>query len=516
MTIKSPVPETHPDQLAHVDPVPEERLTFRIGIIGALIPPLIFLAGVIAYFVIFGVFDMTALTASGLVGLLVAGLFARSYSRYWESVIAGVASRNAGTLLLILLAVSLIAAMITQTGVSGGFVWLAGQLGIGGGVFVAVTFVMVCIISMATGSSLGTMFTAFPIFYPAGVILGADPVLLAGAILSGGLFGDNLAPISDSTIVSASTQRYRRRIGVAEVAGVVRSRARYALLAAGISGILFLVLGLMLGNDGPDGATVGTDGQGDPLGLIMVAPIVVLLAVAFWKRDIFLATTIGLIAGIATGLLSGLLNPADVMSVNDEGQPSGFLITGIADMLPLVGLAIVVFGITGVLQGAGVFDAILQLVSRSARSRTPLGAELAIGLGGAATAAIFAGVNSPAMLLFGPVADRLGAAAQLHPYRRANVMDCFTLGIGAVIPVGSVFLLISSQLTAGYEGVPEVSALAIFSAAFYPFALTVVMLIAVFTGWGRRFEGPNGAELRTAPAPAVSGDGVTGTTRPEV
>src|SRR5690242_17063668 len=82
-----------------------ERLTFRIGILGALLAPAAFLAGVVAYFVIFGVLDMNALTASGLAGLLVAALFATSYSRFWECVIGGVSARNSVTLLLILLTV---------------------------------------------------------------------------------------------------------------------------------------------------------------------------------------------------------------------------------------------------------------------------------------------------------------------------------------------------------------------------------------------------------------------------
>ncbi|WP_055933122.1 hypothetical protein [Agreia sp. Leaf283] len=71
--------------------------------------------------------------------------------------------------------------------------------------------------------------------------------------------------------------------------------------------------------------------------------------------------------------------------------------------------------------------------------------------------------------------------------------------------VESVFLLISNHLTAGYEGVPEVSAMAIFTTAFYPVALTTVMVIAVVTSWGRRFEGPGGADLRTASDPDISG-----------
>lgn len=475
-------------------------MTFRCGVLGALIAPAAFLTGVVVYFVVFGVFDLDALTASGLAGLLVAALFATSYSRFWDCVIAGISSRNAVTLLLILLAVSLVAAMITQADVAGGFVWLAGQIGIGGGPFAAVTFVLVCIVSMATGSSFSAMFTAFPIFDPAGVVLGADPVLVAGAILSGALFGDNLAPISDSTIVSASTQRYRRRDGVAEVGGVVRSRARYALVAAAVSGFLFLVLGLPRAGGGVTGV-VG--GAGDPLSLVMVLPIVALLAVAFWKRDIFLAATVGLLVGVAIGLVTGLLSPADVLSANDDGTPGGFLVTGIGDMMPMIGLGIVVFGLIGVLQGAGAFDLIVDLARRSARTRTPIGSELAIGLGAAATAVVFAGINGPSMLMYGPVADRIGAGAQLHPYRRANVMDCFTLGIGAVVPVASVFLLISSRLTGGHgENVPELSAVSIFPAAFYPLVLTVVMAVAVLSGWGRRFEGEGGAEVLRPPARA--------------
>ena len=64
--------------------------------------------------------------------------------------------------------------------------------------------------------------------YPAGLALGAHPGILAGAIISGAAFGDNLAPISDTTICSAASQ------GV-DVPGVVRSRLKYALAAAALT-----------------------------------------------------------------------------------------------------------------------------------------------------------------------------------------------------------------------------------------------------------------------------------------
>lgn len=474
-----------------------ERLEFRVGTFGAFIAPLCFLVGVFTYFVIFGVFDMNALTASGLAGLLIAALFAKPYARFWEAVISGVASRASVTLLMILLAVSLISELIAQTGVASGFIWLASEIGLNGGFFIPVIFLITCAISMSTGTSIGTLFTAFPIFYPSGVALGADPLLLAGAILSGALFGDNLAPISDSTVVSSSTQQYRTKQGTAEISGVVRSRAKYALTAAAISFVIYLFLGPLLSGGGA-GQNTAMTGDLSPMSLVMLGPVALLLVVAFWKRDIFLATTVGLISGIIVGLVFGVLEPGEIISKpSGEADSAGFLISGVAGILPLLGLGIVVFAIIGVIRAAGVFDMIVEWTTRGERAKTARGAEAFIGLGAVVTGAVFAGVNGPCMMMFGPVADRIGAKANLHPYRRANIMDCFVLGLGCIVPVVSSFLLIASQLTQGLENAPSVAAPAIFITAIYPLVLTVVMVAAIVTGWGRRFEGPDGAESRT-------------------
>ncbi len=87
------------------------------------------------------------------------------------------------------------------------------------------------------------MFTAFPILYPSGLLLGANPVFLAGAILSGAIFGYNVGPISDTTIASVSTQTYTRKEGTADVAGAVASRMRYALVAALAATVCFAIFG---------------------------------------------------------------------------------------------------------------------------------------------------------------------------------------------------------------------------------------------------------------------------------
>ena len=45
--------------------------------------------------------------------------------------------------------------------------------------FTAFTFLAACLITTATGSSIGTLTTVFPILYPAGILLGSHPAILA-------------------------------------------------------------------------------------------------------------------------------------------------------------------------------------------------------------------------------------------------------------------------------------------------------------------------------------------------
>ena len=478
-------------------------LQFRTGISGAFIAPLVFLIGATIHFVFFNAFDMNALTMSALVGLLLAALLAVDYQQFWDSVIAGIATPIAITVTLILFIVGPLASLVESTGVSEGFVWLASELGVGGDAFPAIVFVAACAMSMSTGTSLGTMFTAYPIFYPAGAALDAEPSLLAGAILSGALFGDSLAPISDTSIVSATTQRYRTRDGVADVGGVVAARAKYALSAALISFVAYLVIGMVFWSGDSESTAQAADAS--PRGLVMLIPIVALFIVAFVKRDLYLAITVGIIGGTVTALISGLMTPSDIASAED-GVAEGFLIAGVADMLPLIGLSLMVFGMLGVLQAAGVLELIITKISSSKFANTPAGAEVAIGGGQSIVTGLFAGVVGPSIVTFGPVVDRIGASVGLHPYRRANVMDCCAMGVACVLPALSAFLFIAGDLTSGVEGMPGLSPVSVFAACFYPMALTVLMVISIATGWGRTFEGDDGAQVKDQAAAHVFSD----------
>jgi Na+/H+ antiporter NhaC len=471
-----------------------KKLEFHGSIAVAFIPLIVFLGFCILYFVILKAFEMYALAMGGIVGLMIGALFSKNYGEYWNAVCDGIANRVTISIVLILFVIGMFSAMIKSCNVSGGFVWLANSIGMHGSAFTVFTFVALCIIATATGSSIGTMFTAFPIFYPAGVILGANPAVLAGAIVSGAIFGDNLAPISDTTIMSASTQEYTTKPGTADIGGCVSTRFKYSLAASLLACVFFALFGSAASIS--DIPVLLTAKSANPVSLIMLIPVGIMLIVSVKTRDIYKAITVGLLLGTITGLGFHLISWSHVLNVTN-GTPGGFLSDGISGMMATATLVISVFGIMGVLKAAGAFELVTDMILSSKAGKSVRGAELLSAAGICITTILFGGVTSASIITFGPILNQVGKDRQIHPYRRANLLDGFANSLPVCIPFLSVFVYLGALLTKGYEGIPAMSAVQVAAGMIYPFCLFVVLLFAVISGWGRRFEGPDGIELKT-------------------
>lgn len=100
-------------------------------------------------------------------------------------------------------------------------------------------FVLAAIIAFATGTSWGTFSIMLPIAVPLAVGLDAPVALAMGAVISGGVFGDHCSPISDTTIISAMASG-------CEVGEHTRTQLPYALIAAAMALILFIIFGIAL------------------------------------------------------------------------------------------------------------------------------------------------------------------------------------------------------------------------------------------------------------------------------
>ena len=67
-------------------------------------------------------------------------------------------------------------------------------------------FLIACFISLSMGTSVGTITALAPIGLGIAETTGMPIPLVIGAIIGGGMFGDNLSMISDTTITAARTQ----------------------------------------------------------------------------------------------------------------------------------------------------------------------------------------------------------------------------------------------------------------------------------------------------------------------
>lgn len=110
-------------------------------------------------------------------------------------------------------------------------------LGIPPGLIPIIIFLVTSAISFSDGSSWATYGIMFPIAIPVAFVTGANLLLILGAVFSGGIFGDHCSPISDTTVLSSSTSGSDHMVHV-------RTQIPYALICAGITAVLFLVLGI--------------------------------------------------------------------------------------------------------------------------------------------------------------------------------------------------------------------------------------------------------------------------------
>jgi Na+/H+ antiporter NhaC len=191
-----------------------------------------------------------------------------------------------------------------------------------------------------------------------------DPVIACGAILSGAATGDHFAPVSDTTIISSSTQRYRYREGSASIGEVVRARIRYTLPAFALCCLLYTLAGTLTAQE-PIAQFQLNGNQSNALGLVMLLPMLAVVIAAILGASVLEALTLGTLAGVVMGLVFGLLAWADLFAIVN-GKPGGLLMEGTLANLDTAVMILLMMGCYGVMREYGLLDSLLAAV----KSRT--------------------------------------------------------------------------------------------------------------------------------------------------
>ena len=321
-----------------------------------------------------------------------------------------------------------------------GLVWLSVKINVSGAAFTVAAFIFAAIFAMATGSGFGTISTMSFILYPAGILLGSNPAVLAGAILSGAAVGDNLAPVSDTAIIASSSQEYKNKDGVADIGSTVRTRAKFVLIAGVIAAVLFFIFGgAGEATDAAEAARLLEEYQ-NPKGLLLLIPTILVIILAVKGINIFAALGTGIVAATVIGLVSGLFPLSALFSLKD-GTVSGAIPEGVAGMTTVSIVLILVVAMGNMLVKSGCMDAIVDWLNETV-IKTPRGAEVAIWMLATIFGILIAAINTIANICVAPFVNAVGKKNGLHPYRRTEILATTICSFPFFLPFGGCVLLL--------------------------------------------------------------------------
>ncbi|MFB6344517.1 MAG: Na+/H+ antiporter NhaC family protein [bacterium] len=484
-------------------------LDFYGGSLMSGFPLFFFVLWAILQSAFFGIGNPNGLVVGILLGLIFGMFFARGdWKHYANAIFDGMTQPVAATAIVAWLWAGMFAETLQAGQFVKGLVWLAHTLQFGPELFPAVTFILAALLATGIGTGYGTTIAFCTLFFPAGVALGTNPVLLFGAILAGAVFGDNLAPVSDTTIVSAVTQN-------SDIGGVVANRFKYALIAALASLVLYGVAGFTMAEaEIPTGAENLLTQTKNPGGLIHLVSMLIVIVAAIRGRHIIEAITWGLAAAVLFNLLFGLCQVADILlfkipetasvakdlaflpfvqvvPVGSEGV-SGSLYSGAIGFFPLIVLVLLIVAAAQIMIKGGGFqaleDVLLQRIIKTVR-----GAETTMVLGTAIVNAMIT-INTAAEIAIAPYISRIGRRFNINGYRRANILDANTSALGYIFPWSGGVLVgytAISGLVDEYTWFTEaniVSPASVWPYVFHGWLLVVVFLLAAWTGFGREYE----------------------------
>ena len=310
-------------------------------------------------------------------------------------------------------------------------------------IMVAGLFLIACFISLAVGTSMGTIVALVPIAVGVAEKTGIVSAISVAAVVCGAMFGDNLSMISDTTIAATRNQG-------CEMKDKFKMNFKIVLPAAIITAIIFVFI--------TRGASVTTVEALD-YSLIKIIPYIAVILGALIGLNVIVVLTGGiLIAGIigfATGSFD-LLGFFEAIS------------SGVGGMSELIIISILIAGTIEIIKFNGGIDFIMNRGLKG--FKTKLGAELGIAAL-VSLVDICTANNTVAIVTVGPIAKDISDEVGLEPKRVAGILDMFSCVFQGVIPYGAQ--LISAA------GLAALSPFAIMKYLFYPYLMGISAIIAI-------------------------------------
>ena len=418
----------------------------------ALSPLLVFLAVYLVSSLLAGDFYKIPIASAFLVASVYALLISRGKDLEQKIAVFSEGAGNKNVLLMIWIFV-----------LAGAFASTAGAIGsieatvnltlriLPGKLILAGLFLAACVISMAVGTSVGTIVALVPIAAGIADQTGFSLPMLTAVIVGGAFFGDNLSFISDTTIAATRTQG-------CSMADKFKANIWLAVPSALVVTVVYVLIGRHL-------EAVPTV---ESISWLKLLPYLAVIVLALSGVNVMGVLCLGLGLSAVIGFSLGDLDWTGFLTAVGNG------IAGMGDLIIVTMLA---GGVLEIIRYNGGIDFIIRALTRGIRGRR--GAELSIaalvGIANLCTAN-----NTIAIITTGGIARDISEKYGLNPQKVASLLDTFSCIVQGLIPYGAQLLMAS--------GLAGISAVSIIGYLYYPFVLLFFALASILFRFPRRLS----------------------------
>ena len=308
-------------------------------------------------------------------------------------------------------------------------------------------FVIAAFISVSMGTSVGTITALTPVGLGIAEATGIPVALVVGAIVGGGMFGDNLSMISDTTIAAVRTQGCE-----------LKDKFKVNFLIVLPAAIIALIILFVMTSKYQVELT-----QVYQIEWIKVVPYLAILVGALLGVNVFILLTGGVLLAGIIGLATQSLTLLNLITAISDGM---------AGMQELAMICIVVAGVLELIKHNGGIDYLLYLIKSRIKSKK--GAEFGIATL-VSVIDLCTANNTIAIVMAGPLAKEISDEFDIDPRRSASLLDIFSSCWQGLIPYGAQVL--------GAAGLAAISPIEIIKFVHYPMLMGVFGLIAIMIGF---------------------------------
>ncbi|WP_282035118.1 Na+/H+ antiporter NhaC family protein [Metabacillus indicus] len=313
---------------------------------------------------------------------------------------------------------------------------------------IAGLFIIGAFISLAMGTSTGTIAALAPIGVGISTEADISAALAMGAIIGGAMFGDNLSFISDTTIAAVRTQQ-------TEMRDKFKANFFIVLPAAIITCIVLVVI--TLGGQAPV--------TPEAYSWVKMLPYIGVLAAALLGVNVIAVLAGGIILGGVIGMADGSYTlTAFLQKITD----------GIMGMAELVILSLLIGGMVELIKRNGGIHFILETMTKRISSKR--GAEFAIA-GLVSSTNLATANNTISIIATGPLAKDMADKYEIDKRKSASLLDIFSCSIQGLIPYGA-------QMLSAAE-FASISPTSILPYSFYPVLIALCGIVAILIQFPR-------------------------------